>query len=206
MVYKLLFLIVYIIYGICICIVLGSSNQTISITWTIDEKSITLVCEVQNLFLQVDFLHNLKPFGAYCIPPQPRPSCTGIKDGNITQDLDTNYTILVLNSHVKKNYGVWSCIHGSNRDKSRIVIINKQAISSSHGSHAFTNSQDVGISMLSIILCVLLTLVFLMSCTCAVKHRCKLKKQGKEGPRENMLDVSIKQNEKRQGGTRTKLY
>lgn len=93
---------------------------------TVDKTIITLSCEVQNLFLQVDFLNEEKPSGAYCLPPQPRPFCNGIKDGNISQDLDTNYTILVLNSHVKKYYGTWSCIHGSNRDKSETVNIIKK--------------------------------------------------------------------------------
>lgn len=183
MVSKLHFLVLLIFFYVCSYTVLVSCTKTISLRWAIGESDIALVCQVNHIFLQVEFLHESKPIGAYCLPPHPVPLCTRYKNGSITQDLETNCTILVLNSNVKEYHGTWSCKHGVNRDESKEVFIGKQDISSLHD---ISSLQDVGIATLLIILCVVLAMVFLIVCICAVILRLKLKKQDDEYTREGI--------------------
>ncbi|VDI79731.1 Hypothetical predicted protein, partial [Mytilus galloprovincialis] len=150
-------------------------TKTISLTWAIGESDIALVCQVKHIFLQVEFLHESIPIGAYCLPPHPIPLCTRYKDGSITQDLETNCTILVLNSNVKEYRGTWSCKHGVNRDESEVVFIGQQDIPSPN---------DVGTATIFIILCVLLALTLIVCILSAAKLRCKLKERDNEYPRE----------------------
>lgn len=107
-------------------VVLGKHqpNNTVMLSWTEGYNKISFICTVMNLNFEVEFLHNSMPIDAYCTAPYPKPYCHSYNHNIIAQDLETNSTILVLTRKQKTSYsGVWSCKHGSNRDKSVDIII-----------------------------------------------------------------------------------
>lgn len=117
-------LIAWILYGFCYGI--NSSKNKISMNWSITDGDLILICHVEDLFLQVEFLHDSKSFQAYCLPPYPSPMCTSYNDGTITQDPKTNCTKLVLSSTITSYFSFWSCNHGLNGDTSNQIFVEKE--------------------------------------------------------------------------------
>ncbi|CAG2192226.1 unnamed protein product [Mytilus edulis] len=105
---------------------INSSKNKISMNWSITDGDLILICHVEDLFLQVEFLHDSKSFQAYCLPPYPSPMCTSYNDGIITQDPKTNCTKLVLSSTITSYFSFWSCNHGLNSDTSNQIFVEKK--------------------------------------------------------------------------------
>ncbi|VDI21347.1 Hypothetical predicted protein [Mytilus galloprovincialis] len=105
-------------------------KNKISMKYSIKEKDLILICHVKDLFLQVDILHESE-CEAKCFPPYPISSCFSYKKGNITQDLKTNCTKLVVSLDEIKYRSFWSCQHGSNGEKSDQILVQKEYNTSS---------------------------------------------------------------------------
>lgn len=100
-------------------------KNKISIEGFINENELTLICHVKDLFLQVDILHESE-CEAKCYPPYPRSTCFSFNKGDITQNLKTNCTKLVVRLDEKKYKSFWSCQHGSNGEKSDQILVQKE--------------------------------------------------------------------------------
>ncbi|VDI80450.1 Hypothetical predicted protein [Mytilus galloprovincialis] len=138
-------------------------KNKISIEGFINENELTLICHVKDLFLQVDILHESK-CEAKCYPPYPRSTCFSYNKGDITQNLKTNCTKLVVRLDEKKYKSFWSCQHGSNGEKSDQILVQKEDNTSSRDpslEKPFLIALIV-VATISIGLCVVIS--FLITC------------------------------------------
>lgn len=91
-------------------------------TWEAKKENITFKCKVSQLKFKVDFLNPKNEEQGYCISPIPVPGCYS-SHNFITQDRETNTTILVIQRHVDSRLdGSWKCYHGTNTDSAIVNV------------------------------------------------------------------------------------
>lgn len=106
----------------------------VCLTWTAEKDNITFKCKVSNLEWKVYFFNPENEEQGYCISPIPEHACYS-SHNIITQDRQTNTTVLVIQRHVDNNLnGPWKCYHGTNRDAAivNVTVLTKGNIPLSH--------------------------------------------------------------------------
>lgn len=107
--------------------VIQSCSVHVCLTWEAKKENITFKCKVSQLKFKVDFLNPKNEEQGYCISPIPHPECHS-SHNVITQNLETNTTVLVIQRHVDNRLnGPWKCYHGTNVDAAfvNVTVIEK---------------------------------------------------------------------------------
>lgn len=91
-------------------------------TWEAKKDSITFKCKVSNLVWEVGFINHEHKNQGYCLFPIKVPTCFSLHNV-ISQDLQTNTTVLVIQRHVDSRLnGPWKCYHGTNLDSAIVNV------------------------------------------------------------------------------------
>ena len=86
------------------------------------QSTLILTCRVDTLTSKVNFFGpNKQEFGGCVAPIHPRNDSKSCLD-NITQDLTTNTTTLVLKKTNTSRSGAWRCTHGTKRGEDWLNI------------------------------------------------------------------------------------
>lgn len=109
------------LYVIEVFCLLGSFSGILScdvhacLTWEAKKEKITFKCKISHLRFEVHFYNFANEDQGFCLSPFPASSC--ISSNNvISQNLQTNTTILVIQRHVDSRLnGPWECRHGTKR-------------------------------------------------------------------------------------------
>ncbi|CAC5378095.1 unnamed protein product [Mytilus coruscus] len=118
--------------------VILSSDVHVCLTWEAKKENITFKCKVSNLLWKVYFSNPENEEQGFCVSPIPVQECHS-SHNVITQDLQTNTTVLVIQRHVdSKLNGPWKCSHGTNRDA---AIVNVTVITKGGENEQRTDSQ-----------------------------------------------------------------
>lgn len=116
--YKLLLYILILIRETSLC------NIRICLTWSVNEKTLTLRCKVDQLRFKVKIVNQFHNALGYCLHPVPVPHCFPFyKNSSITQNASTNVTSLIVEGLINtKINGQWSCVHGTNLDAAIVNV------------------------------------------------------------------------------------
>ncbi|XP_071149473.1 uncharacterized protein [Mytilus edulis] len=104
-----------------------SCNVHLCLTWQAQKENITFKCRVSQLQWKVYFYNPENDEQGHCLSPIPFSTCFS-SHNNITQDLKTNTTLLVIHREVDSRLdGSWKCIHGTKRDEAivNVTVIHK---------------------------------------------------------------------------------
>ncbi|XP_052103369.1 uncharacterized protein LOC127736819 [Mytilus californianus] len=116
-----MFLYILGILSLCMKFIVSCSVH-VCLTWEAKKGNITFKCKVSQLKFKVDFLNPKNEEQGYCISPIPVPGCYSLHNV-ITQDQQTNTTVLVIQRHVDNRLnGPWKCYHGTNVDAAIVNV------------------------------------------------------------------------------------
>lgn len=94
----------------------------VCLTWEAKTENITFRCKVSQLKWEVKFSNPLQEEQGYCGMPLPVSKCHSTHN-NITQDVKTNTTVLIIHRHVDRALnGPWKCSHGTNTDEAIVNV------------------------------------------------------------------------------------
>ncbi|XP_076089423.1 uncharacterized protein LOC143059756 [Mytilus galloprovincialis] len=120
-------------------------NITISLLWTADKDTVTLVCKVNNLFWKVKFYSPSKQEVAHCLIPFPKSECYSLYGNYIKQERSTNTTVLKVKRRLdtaSEVNGLWRCTHGTNRGGAvvNVSVQNNEGYGKSLAEDIFTDN------------------------------------------------------------------
>lgn len=80
-------------------------------------------CRVDDLSWKIYFYNPSEEELGHCTTPFPVSTCFPTKNNLITQDRESNTTILIVNRHVDSALnGLWRCAHGTKRDDAFVNV------------------------------------------------------------------------------------
>ncbi|CAC5374571.1 unnamed protein product [Mytilus coruscus] len=100
------------------------SSGQICMSTKIRNDRLQLVCKVNHLELEVYIRDPLGDQKTRCVIPNPKPECFTY-DGDATQSLSSNMTVLTLNKNSTNNHrvnGEWSCLHGTYNERATAIV------------------------------------------------------------------------------------